>query len=156
MNALHRILRGAASASTPAPPVYVSQYSCAAGTEPRAADVARFPGLLVVHEIRPSSSGAIRLVAYWSTRDHFDRDGKSLANELSAARADSHGFVANPQLPREPFWKRIRLHTALLSVAAVIGAVQVITGTYNWLFVRPDLELKVTATKYSAVENQQF
>jgi hypothetical protein len=153
MLSLRQIQRSVASASTAAPPIYMAEYSRADGTEFPSMDISKYPGLLFFHEIR-SSSGAARLIACWSTRDHFVRDGVRFAAELSAVLVENHGFLANPRFQRGAAWKRIRLHTALITIAAIIGAMQVIGGTYNWLFVTPDLELKAAASRFSAVEGQ--
>lgn len=153
MRSVRQILRSVASASNAAPPNYVAEYSFANGQVLPAINISKYPGLLFLHEIR-SSNGAARLIVCWSTKDHFARDSASFAHELGGVLADDHGFVANPTFPDEPLWKRIRLRSALIAIAAVIGAIQVIVQTYNWLIVRPNLEVKAAETKFSAVEGQ--
>lgn len=155
MRSAAKMLRGVASAATAAPPIYVAQYSGADASRLPSVEISKYPGLLFCHEVR-SANGTIRLVACWSTKDHFTRDSASFAGELGAVLADDHGFVASPKFQNEPLWKRIRPTTALITAAAVIGAIQVIVQTYHWLFVTPSLELKAIKLEYSAVENQQF
>lgn len=155
MRPLPPILRSIATATTAAPPIYFSQYSQPSAAVLSALDISVYPGLLFIYELR-GSNGSSSLIACWTTKDHFTRDGGRLSADINSTPSDNHGFVANPKFQREPFWRRLRLPTAVVTIAAVIGAIQVIGGTYNTLYVKPDIELKTTAIKHSVVEGQPF
>jgi hypothetical protein len=143
------------SSSTPAIP-YFAEYSLSVGSElPNSVDITRYPGLLSYSLIRPER-GTLRVVTYWSARDHFLRDGERFGKEIHAMTTDVDGFISGLTIHPEPFWKRVPWYTFVLGIAAFFGALQAIGNHYDWIFSAPSLALKSEKARIQIVEGAEF
>jgi hypothetical protein len=75
----------------------------------------------------------------WSSREAYGRDRVRLESRWQLQNPIRTGHVADLHEPPTPWWKRIRLHTAVLAVAAFLGGLEAIRAHYDWLFLRPQL-----------------
>ena len=122
---------------------------------PNSLDIKKYPGLLSYYFIR-QKHGGIRIATYWSTRDHFLRDGEGFRNELGAAAIKMDGFIAGFTIQPEPFSKRVPWYTLVLGVAAFLGAIQGIANYYDWIFRAPNIALKSQTSRYQWIEGAEF
>ena len=64
----------------------------------------------------------------------------------------AHGYVGVMGTREIAWWKRVKPTTVILSLAALLGAVEVIGSRYERLFAVPDLSLKMERQKFDVVE----
>src|SRR5262245_43625764 len=124
---LKQSLGGTESQSSPP---YFAEYLPAPGWEPEI-DMTKHPGLDFYCVVR--DGGPQQLVAtIWRSRELYLRDGERLRTALQAPPMLTHGFIGSFGMPGKPIWKRVPWYTALLGLAAALGAVQAIGNHFDW------------------------
>lgn len=150
---LQRFITVVRGTSTSRSVTYLTEYALRA-----AAALPSFKSLEGVeawHVCQDPGGGISRLFVYWASRDHFVRDGPALESLLQAKVA-SHGYVGDVSTKEVPWWKRIKPTTALLSLAALLGAAEVISNRYERLFSSPDILLRPDRAHFDVVEGGEF
>jgi hypothetical protein len=142
--------------SSPPSIPYFAEYSLSDTSDlPSSVDIKHYPGLLSYVLIRPKQ-GTLRVVTYWSTRDHFLRDGERFGKEIYATATSVEGFISGFTINPESFWKRMPWYTFVLGIAAFFGALQAIGNHYDWIFSAPSLALKSEKARIQIVEGTEF
>lgn len=144
-------LRGAGSSAKSVP--YVAEYLLDDNVARPSNDLKDIDGLMLWH-IVAIPGGIDRLFTYWESKDHFTRDGPLLENRLGT-RAATQGFLGQIGTRAVPWWKRIRPGTVVLSIAAFLGALEVISNRYDRLFAEPNLRVKI-APRFDAIEGSEI
>src|SRR4051812_13304876 len=109
------------ASGSPPPIPYFAEYSMnAENSQTIALDMQKYQGLLFYHLIAPKP-GEYRVATYWSTKDHFLRDGCSFQRDIGAIAAELHGFVHALTARPQSIWTRIPWYTVVLGIAAFLG-----------------------------------
>lgn len=100
-------------------------------------------GLLLSHVVA-LGAGSSQLVTYWASIDHY----LSSQERIEAMLEDPpcvQGRVSQIASPPKPWWRAVKPTTLVLSAAALLGALEVLTNRYDRLFAEPQLTLKPDA-----------
>ena len=154
MNPLRRVIRSLISLASPPAIPYLAEFPFGATAPPQSTDVKDIDGLKLWHVV--VTPGATNwLVTYWLSKDHFLRDGPTLARRLGTT-VGNQGLVGDIGSPPIPWWKRIKPGTAVLSVAAFLGALEVISNRYDWLFAEPELLISMQHARFDVIEGDEL
>lgn len=154
MTVLSRVVDSLGKAgSSPNPVPYMAEYLLDGNVMPSNDDLKAIDGLRAWHTVA-TPGGTSRLFTYWASKDHFTRDGHRLEKRLGA-RATTEGLLGQAGTTAISWWKRISLTTVVLSIAAFLGALEVISNRYDRLFAGPDLQVK-TAPRLDAIEGAEL
>lgn len=118
-------------------------------------DMKKHAGLAFYYVVRNGDSQQ-RVATVWRSREFYLRDGERLRMALQAPAVLSHGFVARFAMPFKPFWRRMRVHTIVLSVAAFFGALQALGNYFDWIFAAPSLSMKWNESRVHLTEGSEF
>jgi hypothetical protein len=134
------------------PIIYFAEFATNQSTGPLPKDLASgLDGLLLSHLVR-TDDGSSRVITYWATVEHFEAGRQTLTDRLPAIFPSQHGPVVSVAMPRKPWWKRINPLTVVLSIAALVGALDAIAIHYDWLLARPLLVVKPEKSKVDLIE----
>lgn len=112
-------------------------------------------GLQAVQPIH-RDNGHTAFLTYWATPEHFQRGSADVAQQLQVTSTLYEGLAGDLQLPIESKWKAVKLSTVLLSTAALLGALEVVTNRYERLFASPELALRADKQAFSVVETEDI
>lgn len=154
MTVLSRVVDSLGKAGpSPEPVPYMVEYLLDGNIVPSNDDLKAIDGLKAWHTVA-TPGGTNHLFTYWASKDHFTRDGHRLEKRLGTP-ATTQGLLGQAGTTAIPWWKRISLTTVVLSIAAVLGALEVISNRYDRLFAQPDLQVK-TAPRFDAIEGAEL
>lgn len=95
-------------------------------------------GLVIAHDVvRHDDTRA--LVTVWSSRDAYLRERARIEGRWKIRDPIISGHISNVYESPTPWWRRIRLQTVVLALAAFLGGLEAIKAHYDWLFLRPQL-----------------
>jgi hypothetical protein len=129
-----------------------------AAPTPKAADFDGVEGLTVWHVHQPAAAGAAastRLVTYWMSQGHFARDAPLLQRKLGISPVVAGAVGATGSAPLQ-WWQKVKPTTVVLSLAALLGAVEVIVNRYEKLLLAPDLAIKFDLNKVNGIEDTEL
>jgi hypothetical protein len=135
-------------------PPYFAEYLPAPGGEAEI-DMTKHPGLDFYYVVRDGGPQQ-RVATVWRSRELYLRDGERLRTALQAPPVLTHGFIGSFAMPGKPIWKRVPWYTALLGLAAALGAVQAIGNHFDWLFAAPSLTMKSDKSRIHLTEALDF
>jgi len=108
---------------------------------PEAIDIHPFPGLLLAHT---SVSGQnTKVLTYWKSREHFERDGAAFARTIDATATGWDGYVRDYHEAREKWFKRVPWYTLLATFFAILGAYDNGRRQMNRLVAPPEVHLSM-------------
>ncbi len=115
----------------------------------------KYSGLLCCHVTRSSCES--KLLTYWRDREYFDASTDSVQQQLSLNVPETTGYVTDVRRPTENLWKRLKLGTMLLSLAAIFGALSALQDYFGRIFASPEVVLAQADTgKLEVVEGLPF
>jgi hypothetical protein len=111
--------------------------------------LADFDGLYAIQEVvgKPHS-----FISYWKSAEHFERERKSFFETTNATKLLLAGTSGRLHLPKKLLIERFTWSTALLTAAAVLGAVEVVRNHYDRIFASPELAIDVANPPRNVVE----
>jgi hypothetical protein len=138
------------------PVPYFGVFDLPAGMEEVPKDALRdVPGLMLSHIVR-RVDGVSSLFTYWSTFDHYESGKGTVAQRIGSAPGAGSGHVTTMTVPVVVWWRKIKPATLLLSMAALLGAFQVITNEFDRGFAEPSLLVKPAKTRLEAIEGSEL
>jgi hypothetical protein len=102
-------------------------------------DIKRIDGLLSLHVVQERDQK--ELIAYWKSRDHFEKSGAPLERALQAP-------IKNQGLLSEVFLTPKRWHdwltpqniwTGVATIVAAISTIEALRNDYSWLLGKPNV-----------------
>lgn len=114
-----------------------------------------YDGLALAHAVR-TEEGVARLLTYWASRDHFVASGESFRARLEGQLLPGHGLVNKLFTKPPPWWRKVKLGTAVLSAAAFFGAMEIIDNRYDRVFAVPALVIKAEKSRIDINEGEPF
>jgi hypothetical protein len=104
-------------------------------------DIQPFGGLLLAHT---SVSGKdTKVLTYWKSREHFERDGAAFAGTIGATATGWNGYVRDYHEARERWFKRVPWYTLLATFFAILGAYDNGRLQLNRLVAQPEVHLSM-------------
>lgn len=83
------------------------------------------------------------LVINWSSQERFACESPQVASALATDAMPLQGWVNDFRHSKDPWWRRIKPTTWLLSAAALAGAFEVVNNRFDRLFATPSLSVKM-------------
>lgn len=112
-------------------------------------------GLLAVQDVR-KDDGRTVFVTYWASREHFTRGRDAALAQLQATLIVMEGPAGQLHTQSKQWWKKVKLSTVLLSTAALLGAMEVVSNRYERLFASPELGVRSEKQVFSLIEADDF
>lgn len=138
----------------PAPAPYFAEFVLESAEPRPGVDIAAYAGLAVYHLV--TSDARTWLQTYWTTQDHYLRDGESFRKAIGAAPVAVHGYVRQLTSHRKPWWRRLKPYQILIGAAALFGAVQALGHYFDWAFMGPQLALKRETARLHLIQGAHF
>lgn len=108
---------------------------------PENIDIHPFSGLLLAHT---SVSGKdTKVLTYWKSREHFERDGAAFARTIGVTATGWAGHVRDYHEARERWFKRVPWYTLLATFFAILGAYDNGRLQMNRLVAQPEVHLSM-------------
>ena len=98
-----------------------------------------YPGLMLLCLLESDREAATRLGAFWASKQDFDASRKELECAIGAEEMEQSGFVRDLRTPQKPLRKR--LPALLVSLVAVLGALDALQNHFSHLLEAPQLSL---------------
>lgn len=156
MNAAFRAIAGLAGIQVPKPIPYFAVYLPSGQMKALLKDlIVGLEGLVLAHLVR-MNDGSSRVFTYWGTKEHFDASGEILRDRLQAQLLPERGPVSAVSTPPQPLWKKINPVTVVLSIAALVGALDAIWIHYDWLIAEPLLLVRPEKSKVEIIESSDM
>lgn len=114
-----------------------------------------FDGLRGVQEVG-GSGGKTLLVGYWTSEAHFNRAREAFLDAVRGSEIVFAGPAGRLLVPMKPRWRRVKWGTALLTTAALLGALEVISNRYDRFFARPELAIRPDKATLSVLEGDEI
>ena len=121
--------------------------------------VSRYGGLLLCHVAGGSGAGAStdKVVAYWSDELHFKAGVAMFCADLGLGDPEFTGAAIDVKRSPDRFWKRYKIGTWILAVAAFFGALSALRDYYQVMFAVPEVELSHSDVKrIDVIEGDQI
>ena len=110
--------------------------------------ISKIDGLLSLHVVKEQDRR--EAIAYWKSRDHFEKSRDSLEKALGATTNNYGllGLVITPE--RWPHWLTVpKVWAAVATVVAVFSTIEALRNDYSWLLSEP----KVTNVESEGTKN---
>jgi len=105
-----------------------------------------WPGLLATVRVARKDLPSDLLIAYWQSHEDSERNAKAFAAAVGPCTFE--GFLREA---REHWWTRVNRYVAyntiLLTLVAILGAVQALRSYGDWIFLLPSLDLYTDSPK---------
>ncbi|MCU1350770.1 MAG: hypothetical protein JWO56_3800 [Acidobacteria bacterium] len=108
---------------------------------PRIVNLEPFHGLVLAHTT--VGEDHTKMLTYWKSREHFERDGRAFAKTVAATSIGWRGYVRDYLQPRERWFKRVPWYTFLATFFAILGAYENGRLQMNRFEARPEVQLSV-------------
>lgn len=106
---------------------------------PKDFSVSDFKGLLFCHVSKEGTSE--KVIAYWVDEQHYKAHSDIFKRKLSIYGPDLAGATIETRRPHDPFWRRYKVGTWILAMAALLGALSALRDYSAVLFAAPDVVL---------------
>lgn len=149
-----RRLRGLADAlrGTPAPVVHVSWYELPHASRADAKLLGKVGGVQSWIKIRGVSTTT--LYVFWRSSEHFKLGSPAAQAAAGASSTSGDGMLGEVGMAQAPWWRQVKPATWLLSTAALLGALEVISNRYDRLFATPALSFRSDKPSLHFVEGE--
>jgi hypothetical protein len=155
MESLNRLKSSLDAQAADAKPVpYVACYRSPLSLAPDQL-VGTVDGLQAIQDVH-LGGGETAFVTFWASSTHHERASERMTKELGATATLLAGPAGALELPSKPWYQRIKLTTAVLSVAALFGALEVISNRYERIFAAPELALRSDKQVFTVVESEDI
>jgi hypothetical protein len=112
-------------------------------------DIKQIDGLLSLHVVQEHNQK--ELIAYWKSRDHFEKSRDSLDRTLGVTTTN-HGLLSLVLLPPKRWNEWLtgpNLWAAIATLVAVFSTIEALRNDYSWLLGKP----KVTVAESEGIQN---
>jgi hypothetical protein len=116
---------------------FVSRYAPSVYSE---IDVKEIPGLLALHVVK--EHGHFAVIAYWKSKDHFEKSGKSLHDKLGVATTGT-GILQEVLITPKRWIESVmqNAYTWIVTIIALLGMAQVAKDDYSSFIGKPRMTL---------------
>lgn len=116
--------------------------------------VGTFDGLLAIQSL--NSDNGWTHISFWASGEHFNLARQRFIGELGITGVLAEGPAAPLLQRKKPWYKSVKPTTVVLSTAALIGALEVITNRYERLFAAPDAALRLDQREYVLTQGERI
>ncbi len=113
---------------------------------PSAKDFHRYPGLVMLCLLDGSDRQAgTRVGTFWASKQDFQASRRELEGVIGTDDVERYGFVRDLRTPRQSLYKR--LPALIVSLVAILGALDALQNHYSRLLETPRLSLDLGGTE---------
>ena len=126
----------------PSVPYVVSYRIGERSSLPKDFDLSQYSGLAICH--LTVEEGTNRLLAYWSSEQHFRTHGRCMEQALHLHGLEAGGSLSDLRTPDQHWWEHVSFKDWIVSTAGVVSAITLLGGIVVGLFEPPRAQVVFT------------
>lgn len=137
------------------PPLHAAEHLVAAANGAyRTLEIARYPGLIMLHAI--ACGAHVKVLSYWRSSGHFQASKAQFGAALGSAGKPYHGPVDHLAAAARPWWRKVSAYNAVVTLVALLSMAKTLEGHVDWFFAAPEVSFNLERHQQDIVAGKAF